>query len=138
MADVHSKETRSFNMSQIRSKDTKPELLVRRYLFRHGFRYRLHVKDLPGRPDIVLPRFKTLIFIHGCFWHGHEACKYYKVPKTRTEWWLEKINGNIRRDIVAKQLLVDKGWRVIEIWECDLKKNEVLATLENLLIQISK
>src|SRR5678816_647392 len=95
MADVHSKEIRSFNMSRIKGKDTKPEILVRKFLFSKGFRYKLHVKSLPGKPDIVLPKYKTVIFVHGCFWHGHEGCKYYVVPKTKTEWWLDKINGNI-------------------------------------------
>ncbi len=92
MADVHSKETRSYNMSQIKSRNTKPEMLVKKFLHAHGFRYRLHVKDLPGKPDLVLPKYKTVIFIHGCFWHGHENCKYFVVPKTRTEWWLTKID----------------------------------------------
>ena len=86
MADVHSPATCSYNMSRIRATDTKPEMLVRRYLHARGFRYRLHVKELPGKPDIVLPKYKTVIFIHGCFWHGHEGCKYFVVPKTRTEW----------------------------------------------------
>ena len=100
MADVHSKEQRSYNMSQIKGKNTKPEMLVRKFLFSKGFRYRLHIKDLPGKPDIVLPKYKTVIFIHGCFWHGHEGCKYSSIPKTRTEWWTEKINKNISNDSV--------------------------------------
>ena len=94
MADVHDKKTRSFNMSRIKGKDTKPEMVVRRFLFANGFRYCLHDKRFPGKPDIVLPKYKTVIFVHGCFWHGHEGCKYFVVPKTRTEWWLEKINSN--------------------------------------------
>jgi DNA mismatch endonuclease (patch repair protein) len=93
MADVHNKKTLSYNMSRIRYKDTKPELLVRKYLFAKGFRYRLHDKKLPGKPDILLPKYNTLIFVHGCFWHGHEGCKYFVVPKTRTEWWLKKKLG---------------------------------------------
>jgi DNA mismatch endonuclease (patch repair protein) len=96
--DVHNKATRSYNMSRIRAKDTKAEMLVRRYLHAQGFRYRLHVKDLPGKPDIVLPKYKTVIFIHGCFWHGHEGCKNFVVPKTRTEWWMEKIGRNREND----------------------------------------
>ena len=91
MADVHTKEQRSYNMSRIKSKDTKPEMLVRRFLHANGFRYKLHEKNLPGKPDIVLPKYKTVIFVHGCFWHGHTGCKYYVVPKTRTEWWMNKI-----------------------------------------------
>lgn len=97
MTDVHSQETRSYNMSRIKAKDTKPELLVRKYLFCKGFRYRVNAKDLPGKPDIVLPKYKTVIFIHGCFWHGHEGCKYFVIPKTRTEWWTEKIRKNKER-----------------------------------------
>ncbi|MEO6852003.1 MAG: very short patch repair endonuclease, partial [Mucilaginibacter sp.] len=132
MADVHSKETRSYNMSRIRSKDTKPELLVRKFLHKNGFRYRLHVKDLPGKPDIVLPKYKTVIFIHGCFWHGHEGCKYYVVPKTRTEWWLNKIETNITNDTNAEKLLKDLGWNVITIWECELKATLLENTLNSL------
>ena len=95
MADVHSKATRSFNMSKIKGKDTKPEMLVRKFLHANGFRYRLHVKDLPGKPDIVLPKYKTVILIHGCFWHIHNDCKYFVVPKTKTGWWMEKLNRNV-------------------------------------------
>jgi len=133
MADVHSKETRSYNMSRIRSKDTKPEMLVRRFLHKNGFRYRLHVRNLPGKPDIVLPKYKTVIFIHGCFWHGHEGCRYYVVPKTRTEWWLNKINGNIANDNNAAAILKDAGWKIITLWECELKKTTITTSLENLL-----
>ncbi len=95
MADVHTKEIRSYNMSRIKGKNTKPEMLVRKFLYAHGYRYRIHDKKLPGKPDIVLPKYRTVIFVHGCFWHGHKNCKYFVVPKTRTEWWLNKINGNI-------------------------------------------
>jgi DNA mismatch endonuclease (patch repair protein) len=96
MTDVHDKETRSYNMSRIRSKGTKPEVLVRKYLFSKGFRYRLNVKNLPGTPDIVLAKYKTAIFIHGCFWHRHEDCKYFIIPKTREEWWLQKAAGKVK------------------------------------------
>lgn len=137
MADVHSKETRSYNMSRIRSKDTKPELLVRKFLHKNGFRYRLHVKDLPGKPDIVLPKYKTVIFIHGCFWHGHEGCKYYVVPKTRTEWWLNKIGTNTTNDINAENLLKAAGWNIIKIWECELKKTSLEGTFSQLLSYLS-
>ncbi len=98
MADFHDKKTRSFNMSQIKSKDTKPELLVRKFLFANGFRYKLHDKRLPGKPDIVLPKYCTVIFVYGCFWHGHANCKYFVVPKTRTQWWTDKINRNKAND----------------------------------------
>lgn len=120
-------------MSRIRSKDTKPEMLVRRFLHKNGFRYRLHVKNLPGKPDIVLPKYKTVIFIHGCFWHGHEGCKYYVVPKTRTEWWLNKIGGNIANDNNAEAILKDAGWNIIKVWECELKKATLDSTYEKLM-----
>ena len=133
MADVHSKEIRSFNMSRIKGKDTKPELLVRKFLFSQGFRYRLHDKKLPGKPDVILPKYKTVIFVNGCFWHGHEKCKYYVLPKTRTEWWLNKINVNISNDNKALSALQSSGWKVIVIWECELKPKNVKKTLTTLL-----
>jgi len=134
MADVHSKETRSYNMSRIRSKDTKPEMLVRKFLHKNGFRYRLHVKDLPGKPDIVLPKYKTVIFIHGCFWHGHEGCKYAALPTTRTEWWEEKIVRNIQNDKKAEAALRAANWNIITIWQCELKsdwQNQLLNKLND-------
>ena len=105
MADVHDKITRSYNMSRIRATNTKPEMLVRKFLHAQGYRYKLHDKTLPGKPDLVLPKYKTVIFIHGCFWHGHENCKYFKIPQTRTEWWTEKINKYIVNDVKARKLL---------------------------------
>ena len=132
MTDVHNKATRSYNMSRIRSKNTKPELLVRRALFSRGFRYRLHDKKLPGRPDIILKKYRTLIFIHGCFWHGHEGCKFFVVPKTKTDWWLNKINGNKVNDEKKLVLLKEAGWKIIIIWECDLKKAKLEKTLMKL------
>jgi DNA mismatch endonuclease (patch repair protein) len=137
MADVHSKEVRSYNMSRIKGKDTKPEMLVRKFLFSKGFRYRIHVKDLPGKPDIVLPKYKTVIFIHGCFWHGHEGCKYFVMPKTRTEWWAEKINKNISNDKKHYQLLTEQGWKILNVWECELKKNKLEEALSSLLNQLA-
>ncbi|RQO40181.1 very short patch repair endonuclease [Chryseobacterium sp. KBW03] len=136
MADVHSKEIRSFNMSKIKGKNTKPELLVRKFLFSQGFRYRLHDKKLPGKPDIILPKYKTVIFVNGCFWHGHEGCKYFVVPKTRTEWWLDKINRNIEKDKENKIILTNTGWKVIEIWECELKASVRDIHLDNIIKQI--
>lgn len=133
MADVHDKNTRSYNMSRIRNKDTKPELIVRKFLFSIGYRYRLHVKNLPGKPDIVLPKYKTVIFIHGCFWHGHEGCKYFVVPKTRTEWWLDKINGNKINDIKCIKSLKKSGWKVIQIFECKLKPSSFKTTFSFLI-----
>ena len=136
MADVHSKEIRSYNMSRIRSKDTKPEMLVRKFLFSQGYRYKLHDKRLPGKPDIVLPKYKTVVFIHGCFWHGHDGCRYFVIPKTRTEFWVNKIDTNKLNDLKAQKLLIENGWRVLNIWECELKKFSIEKTLENLLLTI--
>ena len=130
MADVHTKEVRSYNMSQIRSKNTKPELVVRKYLFAKGFRYRLHSKDLPGKPDIVLPKYRTVIFVHGCFWHGHERCKYFVVPKTKTEWWLNKIDRNKQLDKEHIKKLRSDKWNVINLFECKLKKGNIDSTLD--------
>lgn len=136
MADVHSAATRSYNMSRIRSVDTKPEMTIRKMLFSHGFRYRLHRKDLPGKPDIVLPKYKTVIFVHGCFWHGHEGCRYFVVPKTRTEWWLNKINRNKQLDEINTAKLQEMGWKVIQIYECQLKKVELQAVGDWLVKEI--
>jgi DNA mismatch endonuclease (patch repair protein) len=129
MADVHDKATRSYNMSRIRNKDTKPEMLVRKFLFANGFRYRINDKKLPGKPDIVLPKYKTVIFVNGCFWHGHENCKYFKLPATRTEWWREKIEGNIKNDIKKHDQLREAGYRVVVIWSCEIKNKTVYNRL---------
>jgi len=120
MADVHSRETRSKNMAAISGKNTKPELLVRRNLHRLGFRYRLHDKKLPGKPDLVLPKYNVVIFVHGCFWHHHD-CHLFKWPSTRKEFWRAKIESNKARDIEATRQLRIAGWRVLTIWECSLK-----------------
>lgn len=133
MADVHSKEQRRFNMQQIKGKNTMPELLVRKYLHAQGFRYKLHDNTLPGKPDLVLPKYKTVIFIHGCFWHGHENCKYFKIPQTRTEWWTDKIHKNRLNDVKAIKLLKKDGWKVITIWECKLKPAKLNQTLAALI-----
>lgn len=124
MTDVHDKLTRSYNMSQIKGKNTKPEVLVRKFLFSKGFRFRLNVKSLPGKPDIVLPKYKTIIFINGCFWHGHKGCKYFVLPKTRTEWWDEKISNTKSRDSKILSDLMELGWKVNIIWECEIRRNE--------------
>ncbi|HRV89014.1 MAG TPA: DNA mismatch endonuclease Vsr [Prolixibacteraceae bacterium] len=136
MADVHSKAVRSYNMSKICSKDTKPELLVRKFLFSKGFRYRLHLRDLPGKPDIVLPKYKIAIFVNGCFWHGHESCKYYVIPKSNTEWWLNKIKGNKTRDKENIYKLNAEGWKTIVIFECELKSSKVNESLNSLLDEL--
>jgi T/G mismatch-specific endonuclease (EC 3.1.-.-) len=135
--DVHSKETRSYNMSRIRSTNTKPEEIVRKYLFAHGFRYRKNDKRLPGTPDIVLPRYRTVIFVNGCFWHGHNQCKYFVIPKSNTEFWVNKINKNVERDVLSHDKLELLGWNVITIWECELKNNRRNDTLEYLLQELS-
>lgn len=121
MTDVKTPEERSRNMAAIRSIDTKPEMLVRRYLHGMGWRYGLHNKKLPGSPDIVMRRFKTVIFVHGCFWHGHENCKYYRLPKSNIEFWQDKVNKNRARDERDIDALHKLGWKVIIIWECELK-----------------
>ena len=136
MADVHNKETRSYNMSRIKGKNTKPELLVRKFLFANGFRYRLNKKDLQGNPDLVLPKYKTVIFINGCFWHGHQGCRYFVIPQTRTDWWLEKINGTRLRDQDNIVQLKASRWNVITIWECQLKKQIKQNTLNQLKTEI--
>lgn len=133
MADVHSKEVRSYNMSKIRGKDTKPEMLVRKFLFSEGLRYRLHDKSLPGKPDLIFPKHRKVIFINGCFWHGHEDCKYFVVPKTRTDWWLSKINTNKSKDAENIAELQRQKWDIITVWECDLKAHKREQTLKSIL-----
>ena len=130
--DVHSKEIRSFNMSRIRGKNTKPEELVAKYLFSQGFRYRRNVKKLPGTPDIVMKKYKTVIFINGCFLHAHEGCKYFVLSDNNKEFWKEKLFRNRERDFEKKVQLEKLGWKVITIWECQLKKDKIDETLENL------
>ena len=137
MADVHTKEQRSYNMSQVKSKDTKPEMIVRRFLHSNGFRYRLHDKKLPGKPDIVLPKYKTIIFVNGCFWHGHVGCKYSKLPKTRHKWWSEKIEYNKTNDKKNNNLLKKSGWKIIIIWECVLKTNKSQKILNKLRLKLN-
>jgi DNA mismatch endonuclease (patch repair protein) len=138
MTDVHSKQTRSYNMSRIKSRNTKPELRVRRLLHGCGFRFRLHVKGFPGTPDIMLPKFKTVIFVHGCFWHGHDLCRYFKIPGTNSEWWKSKIDRNKKNDLKSVQELTDFGWNAIVIWECDIKSNNMHNVLSPLFIKAGK
>lgn len=134
--DVHSKETRSYNMSRIKNKNTKPEELVRKFLFSKGLRYRKNDKRLPGHPDIVLPKYKTVIFVNGCFWHGHKGCKYFVWPKSNEEFWKQKIGSNIERDEKNISALKQLGWNVLSIWECELKNNQK-ETLNNVLIKLN-
>lgn len=138
MTDVHDKKTRSYNMSQIKGKNTKPEMLVRKFLFSQGFRYKLHDKKLPGRPDIVLPKYKTVIFVHGCFWHGHSDCKYFVIPKTRTQWWINKINRNKEKDLENQKKLKRENWKIINIFECELKGNQKDKRLQKLITKLIK
>ena len=122
MADKHSKEVRSYNMSMVMGKNTTPEMLVRKFRHANGFRYRIHQKDLLGKPDIILPKHKTLIFVNGYFWHGHENCKYAVTPKTNTEFWLDKINRNVLHDKKVIKILKNAGWKILIVWQCQLKK----------------
>lgn len=124
MADIYDKEKRSEIMSHIRSKNTKPEVALRKELFSLGFRYRVNDKRLVGKPDIVLPKYRTVVFLHGCFWHGHDGCKFAYTPKSNTEFWTQKIQSNKERDIQTRSLLEEKGWKVIVIWECEVKTRE--------------
>jgi DNA mismatch endonuclease (patch repair protein) len=137
MADVHDKKTRSYNMSRIKSKNTKPEMLVRRFLFGNGFRYRLHVKDLPRRPDIVLPKYKCIIFVHGCFWHKHSNCKFAKIPESNNDYWRHKLEGNVQRDKEQKNILRRAGWKVIVLWSCKLTSKNVNKTLHQLIKKLA-
>ena len=122
--DVHNKETRSYNMSRIKGRKTKPEEIIAKYLFSQGFRYRRNVKKLPGTPDIVLKKYKTVIFVNGCFWHMHEGCKYFVWPKDNSEFWKNKLLANKERDEKEKKEIEELGWKVIVVWECQLKKAE--------------
>ena len=130
--DVHDKKTRSYNMSRIKGKNTKPEEIVRKYLFSKGFRYRKNDKRLPGTPDIVLPKYKTVIFVNGCFWHGHEDCRYFVWPKDNADFWKKKIEDNISRDKNVIEMLKRQNWAVIVVWECELKKQTLSRTLQRI------
>jgi len=127
---------RSYNMSRIRSKNTTPEVKIRKYLFRKGIRYRLHYNELFGKPDIVIKKYNSVIFVNGCFWHGHEKCKNAKIPESNMEFWIKKITNNTLRDKKNHQSLKDLGWKVIIIWECQLSPKNQVETLDNLLLQI--
>jgi DNA mismatch endonuclease (patch repair protein) len=140
--DRISPEHRSWNMSRIRNKDTKPEIIVRSLLHRLGLRFTVNGpknKELPGKPDIVLPKYKTVIFVHGCFWHGHKNCKDFRIPKTRSEWWGEKLEGNVARDRKKQVELKKLGWKMKVIWTCQLKTRskaeKVGATINRWFVQ---
>ena len=125
-------------MASVHGKNTKPEIVVRRYLWKSGFRYRLNHPRLPGKPDIVMRKYRTCIFVNGCFWHGHEGCKYYTIPKTNTEFWTNKVSQNKARDIDVQHRLSKMGWHSITIWECNLKPAKQKATLESLVYTLNK
>ena len=131
-------EQRSKIMASIHSKNTKPEMMVRRYLFACGFRYRVNCRRLPGTPDIVLRKYRTCIFVNGCFWHGHEGCRYYTIPKTNTEFWVNKVKRNKERDLKVRHELAAMGWHSITIWECELKPVKREDTLESLAYTLNK
>ena len=138
MADNHSKEVRSMNMSHIKSTGTKPEVIVRKYLFSKGLRYRKNDKRYPGNPDIVLPKHKVCVFINGCFWHQHSGCRYAAIPKSNQEYWIPKLQRNVERDKTNNEKLNQSGWKVITVWECELKKDCLFDTLEKLYDSITK
>lgn len=135
--DKHSKEVRSYNMSRVRSKNTKPEETVRKFLFRSGFRYRKNVKGMPGSPDIVLPKYRTVIFVNGCFWHMHEKCGKFVMPVSNTAFWRDKLQRNKQRDEENYKHLHGMGWKVITVWECELKKGIIDERLQKLLYEIT-
>ena len=136
MTDHLSQEKRSWNMSHIHSKDTAPEVLVRKYLFSKGFRFRKNVSTLPGKPDIVLPKYHSIIFIHGCFWHSHPGCKRANIPKSRKEYWLPKLSRNSDNDKKHYIELTSMGWKVIVVWECELKKRTFQGTMDRVVQQL--
>lgn len=138
MSDVLTSAQRHSNMASIHSASTRPELILRRSLWRLGFRYRVNDKRLPGKPDIVLPRYRTVIFVNGCFWHGHKSCPNYTIPKTNTEFWKAKIERNQKRDQETWRLLEAKGWYVLIVWECELKKTRLCETIESVTAQIHR
>jgi DNA mismatch endonuclease, patch repair protein len=138
MADIFTKEKRSEIMGKIRGKHTKPELLVRKFLFSEGYRFRLHQKNLPGSPDIVLKKHNTVVIVNGCFWHGHKRCPIFKMPKTRVKFWTAKITRNRERDAKDRKALRKLGWKVITVWECRLKGTKTGKTLSSLLAGIGR
>ena len=135
--DILSPHQRHMNMVAIKGKDTKTEIIVRKYLWHRGFRYLLNDRRLPGRPDVVLKKYRTCIFVNGCFWHGHDGCRYYVVPKSNTEFWKKKIARNIERDREEQQQLAKLGWHCITVWECELKKDRRESTLESLAFTLN-
>ena len=138
MSDVLNPQQRHRCMSHIRSKATKPEMLVRRWLWAHGYRYRLNVKSVPGKPDIVMRKYRTAIFVNGCFWHGHEGCKQFVLPKTNTVFWRNKIEYNRARDQKNYDILINAGWQVIVLWQCKLTKQELEQTMQQTAVALNQ
>lgn len=136
MVDVVDPATRSRMMSGIRGKNTKPELLVRKYLHARGLRFRLHVKDMPGKPDMVFPKYRTVVFVHGCFWHHHAGCKYATMPSSRADFWANKLSDNVARDQYQRAALEGFGWQVLVVWECELQDSK--KRLQSLYSEITK
>lgn len=133
MSDIFSKSKRSEIMANIPAANTKPEIMIRKYLFQKGFRYRINYKKFVGKPDIVLPKYKAIIFIHGCFWHSHPNCKDAHLPKSNIDFWKKKISSNIKRDLQNIKLLKEMGWNVIVIWECEIKKRNIDLLMEQVI-----
>jgi DNA mismatch endonuclease (patch repair protein) len=129
MTDVFTPEKRSRIMARVKGADTRPEMIVRSMAHRMGFRFRLHVRDLPGRPDLVFPRHKKIIFVHGCFWHGHDGCRRSARPTTNTEFWNRKLSGNVERDKRNREALIEAGWKVLVVWECETRDRERLKAI---------
>lgn len=138
MSNFQTSPQRHANMAAIHGKDTKPEMVVRKWLWRHGYRYRLNHPRLPGKPDIVMRKYRTCIFVNGCFWHGHEGCRYYTIPKTNTEFWVNKVKRNKERDLKVQHELAAMGWHSITIWECELKPVKREDKLESLAYTLNK
>lgn len=135
--DVLTPSQRHRCMSHIRSKATKPEMAVRRWLWSHGYRYRLYVRSVPGKPDIVMRRYRTAIFVNGCFWHGHEGCPKFVMPKTNTDFWRTKIENNRRRDQKNYDILLQNGWQVIVVWQCNLTKDKLENTMQSVAVALN-
>lgn len=133
MTDTLSREDRSRVMAAVKSRNTKPEIKVRKWLHSQGYRFRLHSSKLPGKPDIILPQYKIVIFVHGCFWHGHSGCSLARIPKTRSEWWQSKFDKNAKRDAHNKTSLENLGWRVIVVWECEIKNDTFKSIISEIL-----
>ena len=138
MPDILTPTQRHRCMSRIRSKATKPELLVRRWLWAHGYRYRLNVRSVPGKPDIVMRKYRTAIFVNGCFWHGHEGCAMFVMPKSNTDFWKNKIENNRKRDQRNYSILIENGWQVLVVWQCQLSKDSLENTMQSVAIALNE